>query len=518
MSLSRWAQSAKDNTAASLVAAAPRAKLPAMLPMNRAHVWMKAAAIGFSLAFILGCPGDKATPPEEKTPSPSLLLVVIDTLRADAVSAYGEVRNTTPNLDALAAKGQRYTRAYAPSPWTVPSHASLLSGLEVPAHGVGLGGRVLLPQAVDTLAERLRAAGYQTAGFSENALVSGDFGFDQGFDHFAVRTAQQQLAAGQKAAIDVEAEMRLWLDQRDPERPFFIFVNLYDPHEPYAVREENRFLPPGITTEDAKRLGAGGRTSHLICDRIPSEAELGILQGLYLGDVAAADAKLGAVLALLKSRGIENLVTVVTSDHGEHFGERRLLDHEFSVQEEVLRVPLVVSRPGTRPAAVDQPVELRDVARSLLEWAGASTSPITARGLENSARSADAGSPPPLVALYSDTRLHLPAALDPGTAQDVQDFKRGGCGDGDRVYGDMLALTRFPFRLNWYARYPSEFLDLRQPGAGTEAATSQSPEAFAALERQANRFAEHVGLGQATGAQPLPAKNEDALRSLGYID
>ena len=82
----------------------------------------------------------------------------------------------------------------------------------------------------------------------------------------------------------------------------------------------------------------------------------------------------------------------------------------------------------------------------------------------------------------------------------------------------MLALTRFPFRLNWYARYPSEFLDLRQPGAGTEAATSQSPEAFAALERQANRFAEHVGLGQATGAQPLPAKNEDALRSLGYID
>ena len=489
-----------------------------MMRTDRAHEWMKAAFIGFSLTALLGCPGDSRTPPSEKAPPPSLLLVVIDTLRADAVSVYGEVQGTTPNLDALAASGERYTRAYAPSPWTVPSHASLLSGLEVPAHGVGLGGRVVLPEAVDTVAERLRAAGYQTAGFSENALVSGDFGFDQGFDHFAVRTAEEQLAAGQKGAIDVEEEVRLWLDRRDAERPFFIFINLYDPHEPYAVREENRFLPPGIATDDAKSLGAGGRTSHLICDRIPSEAELSILRGLYLGDVAAADAKLGAVLALLEARGIENLVTVVTSDHGEHFGERRLLDHEFSVQEEVLRIPLVVSRPGVEPAAIHRPVELRDVARSLLGWAGAKTSPITARGLESSGRGADTDSPPPLVALYSDTRLHLPAAMDPGTAEQVQDFKRGGCGEDDRVYGDMLAITRFPYRLNWYARYPSEFLDLRQPGAAAEAGKSENPEAFAALERQANRFAEHVGLGEATSAHPLPAKNEEALRSLGYID
>jgi len=489
-----------------------------MIRMDCAREWMRAAFIALSLTTILGCPGGSETVPREKERPPSLLLVVIDTLRADAVSAYGDVPGTTPNLDALAASGESYTRAYAPSPWTVPSHASLLSGLEIPAHGVGLGGRVVLPEAVDTLAERLRAAGYQTAGFSENALVSGDFGFDQGFDHFAVRTAEQQFAAGQKGAINVEEEIRLWLDGRDPERPFFIFINLYDPHEPYAVREENRFLPPGVVTEDAKSLGAGGRTSHLICDRIPSASELGILRGLYLGDVAAADAKLGTVLALLEARDIENLVTVVTSDHGEHFGERRLLDHEFSVQEEVLRVPLVVRRPGAQPGTIQQPVELRDVAQSLLSWAGAETSPITARGLESAARSPDAASPPPLVALYSDTRLHLPAAMDPGTAEQVQDFKRGGCGEEDRVYGDMLALTRFPYRLNWYARYPSEFLDLRQPGIATEADPNEKAEAFAALERQAKRFAEHVGLGQATGAHPLPAKNEEALRSLGYID
>ena len=201
------------------------------------------------LIFVLA-PIASAYAPDPPAEPPSILLVVIVTLRADAVSAYGEVVGTTPAFDALAAAGQRYTRAYAPAPWTLPSHASLLSGLDVATHGVGLGGRVVLGEEIETLAERLRGAGYQTAAFSENALVSGAFGFDQGFDHFAVRTAEDQLAAGRKLMIDVETEVAAWLEARDPGRPFFIFVNLYDPHEPYTVRGANPFLPAETRSEE----------------------------------------------------------------------------------------------------------------------------------------------------------------------------------------------------------------------------------------------------------------------------
>jgi arylsulfatase A-like enzyme len=444
-----------------------------------------------------------------------LLLVVIDTLRADAVSVYGAVEGTTPAFDELARAGRLYTRAYAPSPWTLPSHASLLSGLDLGGHGVGIGGRVVLPGEIETLAERLQAAGYQTAAFSENALVSGDFGFDQGFDHFAVRSAGEQLAAGQKMTIDVEAQLSAWLDQRDPERPFFVFINLYDAHEPYAVRDQNPFLPPGVTTEDARGLRAGGRTSHLICDRLPAAPELGLLRGLYLGEVAEADRKLGAVLEILQERGVANLVTVVTSDHGEHFGERRLLDHEFSIEEEVLRVPLVVRGPGSRAETIDRPIELRDVARSLLAWAGASTDGLASPGLDQTAA---APAPAPLLAVYSDNRQQLPAAMDPEAAEKVRDFKRQGCGDADRVFGDMLALTRYPFRLKWYARYPSELVDLRRRRGDSPGAMAPLAGARAALEAEAQGFALGLGLGDVTPGLPLPERSEEALRSLGYSD
>ncbi len=451
--------------------------------------------------------------PEAAPEPPSILLVVVDTLRADAVSAYGAVRGTTPAFDELAQAGRLHTHAYAPSPWTVPSHASLLSGLGVAGHGVGIGGRVVLPDEIETVAERLRAAGYQTAAFSENALVSGDFGFDQGFDHFAVRTAEEQLAAGQKMTIDVEAQLSAWLDERDPGRPFFVFINLYDAHEPYAVRSQNRFLPAGVTTDDAHRLGAGRRTSHLICDRLPAAPELGILRGLYLGEVAEADRKLGAVLEILERRGIANLVTVVTSDHGEHFGERRLLDHEFSIEDEVLRVPLVVHGPGSVAETSDRPIELRDVARSLLAWAGASTDGLGEQGLDETV-----AAPGPLLAVYSDNRQQLPASMDPEAAEKVRDFKRKDCGDADRVFGDMLALTRYPFRLKWYARYPSELVDLRRRRGDSPGAAAPLAQARAALEAEAQDIALGLGLGDGAPGLPLTEKSEEALRSLGYTD
>jgi arylsulfatase A-like enzyme len=450
---------------------------------------------------------------EESTPSPrpSIALVVIDTLRADAVSAYGAREETTPNFDALAAAGRLYTRAYAPSPWTLPSHASLLTGVGVEQHGVGLHGQVVLGEGALTLAERLQAAGYETAGFSENALVSPAFGFGQGFDHFSVRSADEQFAANQSLVIDVRDELARWLDAVDPQDPFFVFVNLYDPHEPYRVRRENPFLPASATTAQGKQAGAGQRTSHRICDRVPNSPQLELLRGLYLGEVAVADQKLGSLLDLLRARAAGGLITVVTSDHGEHFGEHRLLDHEFSVREQVLHVPLVVSGAGLGAATIDTPVELRDITASLLRWAGADTSSVEGAALPDAGTTAAGES---LVALYSDTRLRLPARFDRSASEESRHAKRAGCTEGDRVFGDMVAVTRYPYKLNWYERYPSELFDLR---AGTAEQVEQ-PEVFRALEAQAQEFVERAGLGGERAGEPLSPETEAALRQLGYLD
>ena len=233
-----------------------------------------------------------------------MLLVVIDTLRADAVSAYGAVRGTTPQVDALAEQGLRYTHAYAPAPWTIPSHVSLFTGLGVEHHHVGMSERITAGPELVMLAERLRDAGYETAGFAENPLIGEPFGMNQGFEHFSARTLEQLLAEFRQpgsSGYDVARAVESWARGRDPHRPFFVFVNLFEPHEPYRVREVNRFLPPGTTAADGGRRCSSPRAASAIA--LPSSEELAILRGLYLGDVAAADATLGEIVAPGPRRG-----------------------------------------------------------------------------------------------------------------------------------------------------------------------------------------------------------------------
>ena len=195
--------------------------------------WCGVIALTFAMGLAGGCS------PEPGDLRPSIVLVVIDTLRADAVSAYGSVENTTPAFDALAAQGLLYGRAYAPSPWTLPSHASLLTGLGVDRHGVGVAGRMGLRAEFTTLAERLSAAGYQTVGFSENPLVSGLFGFEQGFERFSAITIEDAVFEGEGPGshrFDIVQEVAAFAAERDRNRPFFLFANLFDPHSPYQDR------------------------------------------------------------------------------------------------------------------------------------------------------------------------------------------------------------------------------------------------------------------------------------------
>jgi len=450
---------------------------------------------------------------------PSVLLIVVDTLRADAVSAYGAVEGTTPHIDALARDGLLYTNAFAPSPWTLPSHASLFTGLDVGAHGVGIHGRMALPEDHRTLSESLTETGYRTVGFSENPLISVAFGFTRGFERFCslgVRDVLVHLATGGGEVCNVVDQFDRFAEQ-DTSRPFFAFVNLYDPHAPYTAREVNRFVPPDLPMLWTSQELA--TTSQRLCDALPNPDELKTLHGLYLGDVADADAKIGRLVerarAASRDRG---LIVIVTSDHGELFGERRLLEHEFTLNDAALRIPLVVSGLADTPSvSISAPVTLSDITGSILRWTGTEAD----LGGEHSLPTRPEQSLPPrdLMAWYSDALLRVPAVLqgNVSTPTKLNDYKRSRCNDDDRVFGDMLSITRWPHKLVWYERYaPPELYDLSWDSREKSDRSAYESELVAHLREAAVSWHEQHAAGVAA-ASPSPEEIE-ALRGLGYLE
>ena len=477
--------------------------------------WVLAAAIAF---VVLGCErgvGDRR---------PSVVLVVIDTLRANAVSSYAAVEGTTPTLDALAASGVAYRRASAPAPWTLPSHASLLSGLGVERHRVGLRDRLVLPEAVVTLAERLRAAGYQTAAFSENMLVSDVFGMLQGFDH---RRATGVFKKGNGLPADVywevplQDEIRKWLGGRKRGLPFFLFVNIFDPHAPYTVREENPWVPATATAEEVRRRAE--YPEELLCDALPSRREVEILRGLYLGEVSAADAKLGSILEDVRElAGADRVITIVTSDHGELFGDRRLLGHEFSLRSGVLHVPLIVHGvDAAGPSVVEAPVSLLDIAPSILHWTGVGAAPeLSGRRLSTGTASPEGRQ---LGAAYGDEYVHHGAAFEGLFEFGDHVQSRKTCGPADPVFGAMVAITEYPFKLHWFERYPPQLYDLSWDPDERSDLAAQQPEVVARLTAVALKLAASAGLtgassgGLDAGEEPSQEAIE-ALKRLGYVE
>jgi arylsulfatase A-like enzyme len=471
-----------------------------------------------SLLVLVGCGGTRSTDPAR----PSVLLIVVDTLRADAVSAYGAVAGTTPVIDALAASGLRYARAYAPAPWTIPSHASLFTGLGVERHRVGIGNRLTAAADLVMLAERLRDAGYDTAAFVENSLVGEPFGLMQGFEHAAVQPLTQglaEIARPGSSAFDVLTSLDAWAGARDAGRAFFVFVNVIDAHEPYLVRPTNPFLPPGVDGARAAEV-ARAQSPTRICDAVPPADDLAVLHGLYLGDVAAADAKVGAIQRRLEAAaGGRPFVTVVTADHGEHLGEHRLLDHNYTVREAALRIPLVVAGlPDTVPAVIDTPVTLTDVTASILGWAGIDVAgALDGRPLPTTPH--DATEPRDLLTAYSDSdTMREDWPLDGRIPGPTPARKRQHCSVDDRVFGDMAALIRYPHKLIWYSRNSPQLFDVAQDPHEEADLSATQPELAQTLANElATRLARSRPFVRSDDAVVDPRARE-ALRALGYAE
>ncbi len=269
---------------------------------------------------------------------PNVLLLTLDTTRADALGAYdlkkaGGREARTPVLDGLAARGVRWARAITPAPLTLPAHASLFTGLAPPEHGVRANGSDVLSRKMPTLAEAYGSRGYATAGFVASTVLDRNFGLARGFGRYGDRMTDNVRMAREMTDAALE-----WLGRQGAGKPLFLWVHYYDPHAPYS--------PPGM-------------------DPKASPAQR------YAGEVAFMDREIGRLLAALPGGAGRWLIAAV-GDHGESLGEHREDGHGIFLYQATLHVPLLLAGPGVpRGKVVEEAVSTRRLASTLLRLTGA---------------------------------------------------------------------------------------------------------------------------------------------------
>ncbi len=307
--------------------------------------------------------------PQKTAPRPNVLIISLDTTRPDHLGLYGYHRETSPALDAFAAQGVVFDRAYAPSPSTVPSHATLFTGL-LPSQHRTVSYREELVDRAATLSEHFKAVGYRTFAVSSSVRFPPESGFHQGFDHWLQLEdlpKNERSEAVSDAALERMAPSSL-ADSVD-RAPFFGFLHYFGPHEPYAPPEPFRsrwhpgldFPRPEATSE---YLQAHSRPEH----QVPAEI-LEYLVALYDGEILFLDQQLDRLFHGLESFGLaENTLVVVASDHGDGFRENGRLSHNGDLNEELLRIPLIFRWPSRlAPGRSDLGVGLVDVLPTLLD-------------------------------------------------------------------------------------------------------------------------------------------------------
>ena len=317
---------------------------------------------------------------------PNVLLISIDSLRADHLGCYGDPRRTSPELDRIAKEGVLFQNQCASSSWTLPSHAALFTSLPDSIHGCTDSDRALAPKA-KTLAERFRDAGYATAGFFSGPFLHPVFGFGRGFESYEDCTSYRDLMSsvspaefGLDGRLDrashadvtgprVLAAVESWFSKR-PAKPFFLFVHLWDVHYDYIPPPPfDRAFDPDYT---GKITGVNFFWDPEVRPGM-DPLDLRHLVALYDGEIAWTDTFVGKIRALLEKAGVlDDTVVAVTSDHGDEFFEHGRKAHRNSLFDEVTKVPLVVRFPRRLPPGLRAVPQTRsiDVGPTLLDMAG----------------------------------------------------------------------------------------------------------------------------------------------------
>jgi len=451
--------------------------------------------------------GPQAPPPEG---TPNVLLVVLDTVAAGHLGCYGSMRATSPAIDAIAREGVLFENAFAAAPWTLPSHASLFTGLHSTTHDTGWehprlddpasegprGGAEELP----TLAEELDARGFDTCGISEKAWISHPTGLTRGFSEYwdfssapprgrmflfqlelalRKRFGAPPPAPADKGAAQIIDRSLDWLGGgrgRDPERPFFLFMNLNEAHDPFRPPEGfvDKFLPEGIQPVEALKLDQSPVfRKEFICGlRKFEKDEPEILRSLYDAEILYEDSQLARLFQGLRDMDLmEDTLVILTADHGEEFGEHGVLGHQLLLTDGMLHVPLILRYPEKLPAGTRVPglASLVDVFPSVIDLLdqnvdGPARQTPGLQALEGvsllpAARPGGAKVRDFILAHYQNPARHLASypcwdASDPGASPlwarharaltvlrtETEKFLRGG--DGSREFYDLKADPR----------------------------------------------------------------------------
>jgi arylsulfatase A-like enzyme len=309
----------------------------------------------------------KAVDPFTGARTKNVMLVVVDTLRADHLGIYGAERATSPAIDAFAADAYVFDRAYAAAPWTQASIATLLTGLYPSRHG--LTRIAQLPDELDTLAERLSRRGFRTAAVVSHALLARRYGFDQGFDEYAVAAAARSHRIASTGHVTRLAK-DLLARAKTHHEPFFLFVHYFDPHYNYLAHPEWGFAP-----ESAGRLRGGEDIEVLrAMEADLSKPELDFIRDLYDEEIRHTDEGIGQLLEALRAHGFDDdTLVMLTADHGEEFLDHGALGHAHTLYDELVRVPLLIRPPGGtgRPHRIEAPVSLTSITPTVLEFVAA---------------------------------------------------------------------------------------------------------------------------------------------------
>ncbi len=296
----------------------------------------------------------------------NVVVILTDSVHAAHLGCYGAERETSPALDVLAEHAVRFETAYSPSSWTLPSVTSLFTSLEQERHGMRRMSRVL-PAGISTMAELFRARGYSTEALVQNGVVQARTGLDRGFD--AYRFFNHDRGTTRRLIRQVRTRLKA-----DREEPLFLYVHLFAPHQPYDAPEPLRGMwvdeaydgPVTGTLEDCARIGRDVLA--------PDHPDVRQLSALYDGYVRYMDGVIGAMLGgFVNGDAGGDWVFVVTSDHGEAFMQHRCLGHGFQVYEEQVRIPLLVSAPGSgfrQGHVATDPVSLLDVLPTFVDCFG----------------------------------------------------------------------------------------------------------------------------------------------------
>ncbi len=433
-----------------------------------------AVVLALAAALALACVGDRVADPQL-----NVLLISLDTTRADRLGAYGFDGVSTPNIDSLAADGALFEQCASPAPLTVPAHASLMTGTYPFTHGVRDNGRYVLAEESRTLAEALAEGGWATGAQVGVFVLNRGTGLEQGFTTYrdtsdaatpAASTAPVPISQRETNELraDVVADgARDWL-RRQAKGPFFLFVHFFDPHAPYDPPEPFR-------------------SQHAAPEREPA-------LNRYLGEIAWVDHQVGRLLDELRELELEgDTLVVLTADHGEAFGEHQEIGHSYFIYDTTVRVPLVVRLPGRIEAGrrIATQVRLIDVAPTVLELVGAPPLP-EAQGVSLVPYLAGSSANRPLVAYAESLAPYL-----------------------DYRYSALAALRTEQWK---YIRAPREELyDLAADPAELDNVADAHPELVGRMRERLARLVADAWPAATSADGELDAARRARLESLGYL-